>query len=102
MADAWWKWRGEGGHRVEPRIALPSLATIEANAARIADWIDAQSEEQMVVLSLSKGSSQDFMAAISQTDGRQFKSKVVAWVSLSGVLQGTPLVQWLRHSRGAG
>lgn len=85
------------GYRVEC-IPLPSLATSSSNAELIRAWVERCTNAQIVLISLSKGGL-DVLKALSQIDRHSAASRIVAWINLSGILQGTPLVSWLRTRR---
>jgi hypothetical protein len=81
-------------------LLLDSFGSLIANARMLLDWLGSQRSRDIVLVSLSKGGPDLKMAmAISQARGSidyHFKH-VRAWVSISGPLQGTPLVRWLEQ-----
>ncbi|HEU0038999.1 MAG TPA: hypothetical protein VFR76_06975, partial [Verrucomicrobiae bacterium] len=97
---------GADGSRIVPlvkelggpveRIPLRSFGALADNARVIADCLTAHRGRPVVLLTLSKGSA-DLKIALSRPDAAEVFRDVIAWVSLSGLLQGTPLVQWLRR-----
>jgi hypothetical protein len=82
------------------RVPMPSLGSLWENAAVLLGWLAGRrSGPPVVLVSLSKGGA-DVKAALAiaaaeRTAAADF-GRVVAWASLSGTLQGTPLVRWLR------
>jgi hypothetical protein len=77
------------------RIKVPSLAPMTENAEALARVLAAQPCRPTVVASLSKGGA-DVRAALERPDAAEVMRDVRAWVSLSGIVTGTPLVAWLR------
>ncbi len=81
--------------RVE-RVPVESFGPLAKNAAIIAEWLSQHREERVVLISLSKGSS-DLKIALGLPNAAELFRKVETWISLSGLPQGTPLVAWLRR-----
>jgi hypothetical protein len=73
-------------------IPLPNLASLRSNARQICAWLNRRTDQRAILVSLSKGSA-DVKAALAE-DPQAF-TRVVAWVNVSGALDGTPLVDWL-------
>jgi hypothetical protein len=95
---------GDGGRVLElaaelgwpaERVDVPSLAPMARNAAALVEALRRAQERPAVVVSLSKGGA-DVRAAIERADAAEELRDVRAWVSLSGMTMGTPLVAWLR------
>lgn len=82
------------GYRAE-RVPLPSLGTMRANALQLDAWIADHSKDMIVLISLSKGSA-DVLTALTNPFSAARYARVVAWISLSGILQGSPIVNWLQ------
>lgn len=82
------------GCRVE-RVPVASFGSLASNAATISDWLAQHRKERVGLFSLSKGSA-DVKAALALPDAGERFQNVAAWVSVSGLPQGTPLVGWLR------
>ena len=80
------------------RIPLQSFGSLAENARQIADWLTARGGQRIALVSLSKGSA-DLKTALGLPNAAQLFRNVVAWISLSGLVQGTPLVAWLRRQR---
>jgi hypothetical protein len=77
-------------------VPIPSLDTLDHNAAVLMDWLRARRGERIFLVSLSKGSA-DVRVALESAGAPEAFAAVAAWVSLSGMLTGTPLLQWLAH-----
>lgn len=76
-------------------IPTESVGKLKTNAAIIGDYLE-RSREQVILVSLSKGTS-DMIAALIQR--HELAEKLVAWISLSGILAGTPMADWLLDRR---
>ena len=79
-------------------IPLRSFGSLKDNAAIIADWLQQNDAGSTVLVSLSKGSS-DLKTALARPDAADAFRSVRAWVSLSGIFYGTPIVSWLLSRR---
>jgi hypothetical protein len=77
------------------RVGLPSLAPMADNGAALVRVLEQQPGRPTIIVSLSKGGA-DVRAAIERADAPEKMRDVRAWVSLSGIVSGTPLVAWLR------
>jgi hypothetical protein len=77
------------------RVNVPSLAPMADNAAALVRLLASRRGRPTIVVSLSKGSA-DVRAAVERPDAAEALRDVRAWVSLSGIVSGTPLVAWLR------
>jgi hypothetical protein len=75
-------------------IPLASDGSILANARTIRDWIAAQGDSRLVLVSLSKGGS-DVKLALQLPGAEQAFERVACWINLCGILNGTPLSDWL-------
>jgi hypothetical protein len=80
------------------RVPLESFGSLACNAALIAAWLLKHKQENVTLISLSKGSA-DLKVALSLPNADELFRNVNAWISLSGLPQGTPLVAWLRRQR---
>jgi len=95
---------GAGGARVfelaqklgwqAERVMVPSLAPMAANAAALVDLLARDPGRPTILVSLSKGGA-DIRAALERPDAEDALRDVRAWVSVSGIVTGTPLVGWL-------
>ena len=77
------------------RVEVPSLSPMAENAAALARVLARDRARPTVVVSLSKGGA-DVRAALERPGAAEEWRGVRAWVSLSGIVMGTPLVEWLR------
>lgn len=77
-------------------IPLPSFRRLAEGAARIGDWLRQHRGDRVVLVSLSKGGGETKLALAQEPE---LFENVVAWVTLSGILEGTPLVNWLYSQR---
>jgi len=75
-------------------IPLESDGSTLANARTIRDWLAAQSGSRIVLVSLSKGGS-DLKLALQLPGASQAFERVACWINLCGILNGTPLSDWL-------
>jgi hypothetical protein len=80
------------GMRVE-RIPVGSRGRLQQNARTILDWLARSRAERIVLASLSKGGA-DVRAALATPEAREAFARVQAWVDLSGIVCGTPMVEW--------
>jgi hypothetical protein len=76
-------------------IPILSFGRLEENADTILDWLEARPGARILLTSLSKGGADVKWALRSPRAAAAFAS-VVGWVSFSGIVQGTPLMGWLR------
>lgn len=77
------------------RIPLHSFGPLADNARIICDWLRRQPDEPLVLVSLSKAAA-EMKLALAAPDTAEIFRNVTAWISLSGIFFGTPLVTWLR------
>jgi hypothetical protein len=78
-------------------VPLESFGALATNARILLDWLLARSRpEPIVLVSLSKASAEVKLALASSEATLAFRN-VTAWISLSGLYHGTPLVTWLRR-----
>ena len=85
-------------HGLAPRIeVIPvlSFGPLDDNARLILDWLDARRGQRIALASLSKGGA-DLKRALSSPRAAAAFASVTAWVNFSGIVEGTPLVAWLR------
>ena len=76
-------------------IPVASFGSLEINAQEIARWLQSRRHRRIVLVSLSKGGS-DVKRALALPGASQDFAHVRAWVSFSGIVQGTALIAWLR------
>jgi hypothetical protein len=77
-------------------IPTASFGTLAENAQTIRQWIADRRGSRIALVSLSKGGA-DVKHALSRAEWRDTFADVIAWVSLSGIVQGTPLIGWLQR-----
>lgn len=77
-------------------IPVKSFGTLEENAGIILNWIEAHAGRRIALISLSKGSA-DVKFSLASPEAHHVFANVAAWISFSGIVQGTPLVHWLRQ-----
>jgi hypothetical protein len=83
-------------------VPLATTGTVRENARILCDWLASQPDRPVILASVSKGGS-DVKVALAEPDAETAFRNVVAWVSLCGILDGTPLIDWLlSRSPGAG
>jgi hypothetical protein len=76
-------------------IPLPGFGRIENNARLIAQWLSRRSEQRITIVSLSKGAC-DLKRSLALPEAEAAFARVRLWMSFSGIVQGTPLIAWLR------
>lgn len=76
-------------------IPIAGFGRIDDNARHIADWLTRRPERSIALASLSKGTC-DVKRALARPDATRAFANVSLWVSFSGIVQGTPLISWLR------
>lgn len=77
-------------------IPTASFGTLDENARVILDWLALHRGKCIGLVSLSKGGA-DVKRALSMPGAASAFGAVSAWVSFSGIVQGTPLIEWLRR-----
>lgn len=77
-------------------VPVESFGSLARNASLIADWLLQRRHKRVMIISLSKGSA-DMKAALALRNAAELFGNVTAWISLSGLPQGTALVTWLRR-----
>lgn len=78
-------------------IPLASTGSIVENAQTICHWLSQQRDSRLLLVSVSKGGS-DLKMALNQPGAERAFEPVVAWVNLCGILEGTPVAEWLLSS----
>jgi hypothetical protein len=78
------------------RVAVGDLGGLDENARVILDWLDSHPHRRIVLVSLSKGGA-DVKHALGSPDAASAFANVTAWINISGMVHGTPLVGWLRR-----
>jgi len=79
-----------------PVIVAPvaSTGSLGGNARLIAAWLRESSHQRLILVSVCKGGS-DVKAALARPDAGQLFASVGGWISLCGILDGTPMADWL-------
>lgn len=75
-------------------VPLASTGSLKENARILCDWLAAQPPRPIVLASLSKGGAEVKMALAEPDADRAFEN-VRVWISLCGILDGTPMAEWL-------
>ena len=75
-------------------VPVSSTGSLAENARVIAGWLRAQRDESLILVSVSKGGS-DLKTALARPDAADVFSRVAGWVNLCGILDGTPMADWL-------
>jgi hypothetical protein len=81
------------GLRAE-RIPLHSFGSLADNARILCDWLTQHSDDEIVLVSLSKGGT-DLQHALGLPEAAALFHKVALWINVSGIVQGTALANWL-------
>jgi hypothetical protein len=76
-------------------IPVKSFGRVYENAQILLDWLRTRKAKHVALISLSKGSA-DVKTALQMDVGAMW-DRVGAWISLSGLTEGTPLIAWLRR-----
>lgn len=76
-------------------VPVHSFGRVEENALIINGWLRAQKADHVLLVTLSKGGA-DVKTALRMGGGASW-GRVRAWINLSGLVQGTPLIMWLRR-----
>jgi len=82
---------------VTESIPIASLGSLDENARIIRDWLAERRESRIVLVSLSKGGS-DVKMALSLPGAETAFERVHGWLNLCGILDGTPMADWLLSS----
>jgi hypothetical protein len=77
-------------------VPLHSFGSVKANAELLADWLRQRGQAPVVLVSHSKGST-EIRHVLARPDAAELFSKVRAWIDLSGLFCGTPIIGWLRE-----
>lgn len=75
-------------------VPLASTGTLQENARILCDWLAAQRGRPVILASLSKGGA-DVKRALAEPDAGRAFAGVAAWINLCGILDGTPMADWL-------
>lgn len=75
-------------------VPVNEFGRVKENAEILLQWLGSRGSERLVVVSLSKGSA-EVKYALGR-DAGAFE-QVESWLSLSGIVEGTALVNWLKQ-----
>ena len=75
-------------------IPVATTGTLGQNARTLGDWLSAQPDRPVILASLSKGGP-DIKTALAEPDAEHAFRNVKAWINLCGLLDGTPMADWL-------
>ena len=79
-------------------VPLASRGSVKQNATLLAEWLENQREEKLVLVSVSKGGP-DMKLTLARPDALKLFRNVVAWVNLCGPLDGSPVADWIPANR---
>lgn len=77
-------------------VPVESFGSLATNAAILHCWLEGRQNRPVALVSLSKGAA-DVKVALGLPGAAERFQNVVAWISVSGLPQGTPLVAWLNR-----
>ena len=79
-----------------PVVVAPVSSTglLAENSRLLAEWLSTFSDARLVLVSVSKGGS-DVKTALARPDAARVFSRVAGWINLCGILDGTPMADWL-------
>jgi hypothetical protein len=75
-------------------IPVSSTGSLGENAEMICEWLLARRDAPLILVSVSKGGS-DLKTALARPDEVRVFEHVRGWVNLCGILDGTPMADWL-------
>lgn len=75
-------------------IPVSSTGSLGENAEMICEWLLARRDAPLILVSVSKGGS-DLKTALARPDAVRVFEHVRGWVNLCGILDGTPMADWL-------
>jgi hypothetical protein len=81
-------------------IPIVSRGSLRQNARIISDWLMEHRRQPVILASLSKGGA-DVKMAMAQPDAARAFDNVTGWINLCGILDGTPMAEWLLSRRPA-
>ena len=83
-----------------PSCLIPtrSFGSLDENAEIIRGWLERQAMPGTILVSLSKGGA-DVKWALQHPAAESAFRNVGAWINISGITEGTPLVSWLLRRR---
>lgn len=84
------------GHEAE-LIPVQSFGSLTDNARIICEWLRRPHDAPVILVSLSKGAADVKTALHLMNTSGSTPPDFAAWISLTGISTGTPLVKWLRR-----
>lgn len=75
-------------------IPVSGTGSLAANAEVIRQWLFEQRDGRLILVSVSKGGS-DLKTALARPEAARVFERVIGWVNLCGILDGTPMADWL-------
>lgn len=75
-------------------IPLDTTGTLQRNARILREWLAAQPDRPLILASVSKGGP-DIKTALAEPGAESAFRNVKAWINLCGLLDGTPMADWL-------
>jgi hypothetical protein len=75
-------------------IPTESVGSAAVNGRIICDWLLNESEQNVILCSLSKGGA-DVKMALAERDAAEAFRSVVAWINVGGITNGSPMANWL-------
>ena len=79
-------------------VPLRSFGTVAENAVLLADWLSQHTKRPVILVSHSKGTT-EIRQLLARPDAADLFRWVRAWIDLSGLFFGTPIIGWLRRHR---
>jgi hypothetical protein len=76
-------------------VPLQSFGRVEDNANRLAEWLREQDGSPLILVTHSK-SSTEMRCLLARPDAAALLQNCIAWVDVSGLFAGTPIIDWLR------
>jgi hypothetical protein len=81
-------------------VPTDGMGSVAANGRLICRWLAEQPQGPIVLASLSKGAA-DIKAALAEPGAAAAFRSVLAWMNISGMADGSPLVNWMFKRRWA-
>ena len=75
-------------------VPVSSTGSLAENARIVSEWLGNWQGGRLILVSVSKGGS-DVKAALARPDAARVFERVIGWVNLCGILDGTPMADWL-------
>lgn len=72
-------------------IEVPSFCSPSVGARYVAEWLEGAGQQEVLLVSLSKGSA-DAASFFSNPEYRSSHSRIRGWISIGGLLSGTPII----------